>query len=156
MTTHERPTVRLLERKDRSEWLRMLGGLYPDSVESDHVPSVDAYIDGTPIDELIPAAVFVAERPAGGLCGFLELSIREYAEGCTGPTPYVESWYADDDVRGAGVGRALVEAAEQWARERGYRELASDALLDNEASHRAHRAVGFEVVERIVVFRKAL
>jgi aminoglycoside 6'-N-acetyltransferase I len=100
------------------------------------------------------AAVFVAPRVEGGLCGFLEMSVRSYAEGCDGPTPYVEAWYTDDDVRGTGVGAALVAAAEAWAAARGFREMASDALLDNVGSHRAHVALGFEEVERSVHFRK--
>jgi aminoglycoside 6'-N-acetyltransferase I len=49
-----------------------------------------------------------------------------------------------------------MEAAEQWARGRGFTDLASDALLENGLSHAAHQALGFEVVERIVVFRKSL
>lgn len=100
------------------------------------------------------AAVFVAPRAEGGLRGFLEMSIRSYAEGCDGPTPYVEGWYADPDARGQGVGAALMAAAEHWAAARGHREMASDALLDNVDSHRAHGALGFEEVERSVHFRK--
>jgi hypothetical protein len=42
------------------------------------------------------------------------------------------------------------------ARDYGAEMLASDAVLDNELSHAAHQALGFEVVERIVVFRKRL
>ena len=60
------------------------------------------------------------------------------------------------DLRGSGVGRALIAAAEQWARDRQYTELASDALLDNTGSYAAHRALGFEEVERAIHFRKAL
>ena len=30
------------------------------------------------------------------------------------------------------------------------------ALIDNDTSHRAHRALGFSEVERIVCFRKGL
>lgn len=149
-------TIRPIAPKDRSEWLRLLSGLHPELPESAHVPSIDAYFSGSSIDELVPSAVFVAERPDGHLGGFLELSIRNYAEGCSGDTPYVESWFVDEDLRGTGLGRALVGAAEQWARERGYSELASDAVLDNSQSHAAHKALGFEVVERIVVFRKTL
>jgi aminoglycoside 6'-N-acetyltransferase I len=149
-------TVRHLEAGDRAEWLRLLAGLYPHHPESDHIPSVDAFIAGSIHDELLPAAVFVAERRDGGLCGFLELSVRNYAEGCTGAAPYVESWFVDADVRGRGTGRALMDAAESWSREHGYTELASDAELANVASHNAHRAVGFEEVERVVIFRKAL
>jgi aminoglycoside 6'-N-acetyltransferase I len=62
----------------------------------------------------------------------------------------------DADLRGTGVGRALMVAAEEWARAQGFTELASDALLDNSVSHAAHEALGFEVVEKIVVFRKSL
>jgi aminoglycoside 6'-N-acetyltransferase I len=59
-------------------------------------------------------------------------------------------------VRRQGIGTALVCAGEEWARQHGYRELASDALLDNTTSHRAHTALGFAEVERAVRYRKAL
>lgn len=148
--------IRLIAPTDRGEWLRLLVGLHPELDEAEHVPSIDAYLSNGSIDELIPSAVFVAERRDGRLGGFLEISVRNYAEGCSGDTPYVESWYVDEDVRGTGVGRALMEAAETWARDQGFTALASDALLDNSLSHAAHQALGFEVVERIVVFRKSL
>jgi aminoglycoside 6'-N-acetyltransferase I len=134
----------------------MLFGLYPSSVAADHAPSMDAYLTGSSIGELVTSAVFVVERSDETVGGFLELSVRNYAEGCTGPTPYIESWFVDEDLRRSGAGRALMDAAEQWAREHGYSEIASDALLDNETSHAAHQALGFEEVERSVHFRKAL
>lgn len=149
-------TIRPVAPPDRSEWLRLLQGLHPELTEADHVPSIDAYLSNRTVGELIPAVVFVAERQDERLGGFLELSVRNYAEGCSGDTPYVESWYVDEDLRGTGIGRALMEAAERWARDRGFTDLASDALLDNSLSHAAHQALGFEVVERIVVFRKSL
>jgi aminoglycoside 6'-N-acetyltransferase I len=148
--------IRPITRTDRAEWLRLLLGLHPELPEADHIPSIDAYLSDASIGELTPSAVFAAERPDGRLGGFLELSIRNYAEGCRGDTPYVESWYVDEDLRGTGVGRALMFAAEGWARDRGFVELASDARLDNRLSHAAHQALGFDIVERIVVFRKSL
>lgn len=148
--------TRNLEPIDRSEWLRLLLRLNPDSTEADHIPTIDAYLTGRTVDGLLPSAVFVAERSTGGLGGFLELSLRNYAEGCRGDTPYIESWFVDEDLRGTGVGRDLMAAAEHWARTHGYSELASNALLDNLASHAAHRALGFEEVERAVHFRKSL
>ena len=60
------------------------------------------------------------------------------------------------DVRRLGLGRGLLEAAEVWSRSRGYREMASDAVLDNEVSYRAHLGAGYEVVDRVVQFRKSL
>jgi aminoglycoside 6'-N-acetyltransferase I len=62
----------------------------------------------------------------------------------------------DPDVRRRGYGGALLAAAENWARGRGYTEIASDALLDNSVSLEAHTRSGYEVVERIVQFRKSL
>ncbi len=148
--------IRPVQHGDRAEWLRLLKGLYPQYPDEDHIPSVDAFLSGTPHHELIPAEVFVCERDGGRLAGFLELSIRNYAEGCSGPTPYVESWYVDPDVRGEGIGRQLMIAAEEWARDRGFRELASDTDLENRESQQAHRTLGFEEVERTVHFRKPL
>ena len=49
-----------------------------------------------------------------------------------------------------------MRSAEDWARAQGCLEMASDALIDNQASQRAHAALGFEVVDRCVNFRKAL
>ena len=56
----------------------------------------------------------------------------------------------------ATAGRALIAAVEAWTREQGCTELASDALIDNAASHAAHAACGFEETERVVYFRKPL
>src|SRR5262249_19142141 len=108
-------------------------------------------------EALLPWKVFVAERPAGGLCGFVEASIRPFAEGCTTrPVGYVEGWFVDPDMRRQGVGRRLGEAAEGGAAAPGCQEMASDALLANAVSHEAHEALGFEESGRLVHFRKRL
>lgn len=144
--------IRPILGADRPEWLRMRRALWPGP--DDHPGEIAAFFDAG----RGPAVVFVADREAGGaLAGFIELSLRSYAEGChTSPVPYVEGWWVDEDARRAGVGRALVEAGEQWARERGHTEMASDAAPDNEISLRAHAALGFEEADRVVCFRKGL
>lgn len=148
--------ARFVTLEDQVEWLRLLRNLYVESTDADHLAAVEAYLLGLPSDELAPSAVFVVDRPSGGLCGLLELSLRNYAEGCVGETPYIESWFVDADCRGSGIGKLLVQTAETWARSNGYSEIASDALLENELSHAAHRALGFDEVERTVHFRKGL
>ena len=91
------------------------------------------------------------------IVGFAELSLRPYAEGCaTTPVAFLEGWFVVPRVRGRGAGRALVSAAEAWARTRGCREMASDTTLDNTSSAAAHAALGFEEVEQIRCFRKTL
>ena len=144
--------IRTLHRDastDRSEWFRMRSLLHPDA---DNAQDATNLLSG---DQ--PYEVFVALRDDVGLCGYIEIGERNYAEGCdSSPVPYVESWWVDEDMRKRGVGRALMAAAESWSRERGHVELASDTQLDNKRSQKAHRALGFDEVERIVVFRKAL
>lgn len=76
--------------------------------------------------------------------------------GGTHPVAYLEGWYVDPDVRRSGLGRRLLHAAERWAGANGFTEMASDAELHNAVSLRAHRALGFDEVERQVCFRKPL
>lgn len=151
MTSEPTLLIRPATSVDLPEWLRMRLLLWPGPVAMHQTEMTDWLTK--------PAAVvLVAERPAGaGLAGFAEVGTRSVADGCdTSPVGYLEGWYVDDDVRRQGVGAALVRAAEAWGRAQGYREFASDALLTNIVSQRAHEALGFEEVDRVVVYRKGL
>lgn len=99
---------------------------------------------------------FVAVR-GPEVIGFLEGRLRSHADGCeTSPVGYLEGWYVCPAHRKRGVGRALVEVFEAWARGRGCRELASDSWPENRGSVDAHRRLGFEEVDTVVQFRKAV
>jgi aminoglycoside 6'-N-acetyltransferase I len=103
-----------------------------------------------------PYAILVADAESG-LVGFAEVPVRSVAEGAPpGPAAYLEGIWVEPDRRRRGIARALLAAAEAWARGRGLAQLGTDALLDNELSHRWHRGAGFAEVERLVVFGKAL
>jgi len=129
----------------------MAAALLPDENPDEYEPELRALL------ERDDAAVFVAERPDGSVCGYVEAGSRPYADGCaSSPVGYIEAWYVDPDVRRSGYGRALLAAAESWARSRGYSEMASDALIDNEVSYESHIRSGYSEVERIVQFRKPL
>jgi GNAT superfamily N-acetyltransferase len=55
------------------------------------------------------------------------------------------------DLRGRGVGKALIEASAEWARARGVRSMVAAVFAANEASRGFWRAAGFEPwVERMV------
>lgn len=145
--------VREAQPEDRADWLRMCAALWSEHLE-EHPVSIDEYLAG---EHRWINQVFLAENEAGQIIGFVELRLRNYAEGSEQTrVPYVEGWYVDANFRGQGVGAALMAQSETWARAQGCRELASDATLDNAASIAAHRALGFQEVERVVCFLKKL
>src|SRR5579875_237496 len=151
--THEEDgeMIRNYRNGDHAEWLRMRCALWEDCPEEQQVREMEENVSSD-VDQ-----VFVAERPGGGLCGFLEAAVRSRANGCDStPVGYIEGWYVDEDVRRQGVGRALVEAAEAWARSRGCRQMASDAELWNDVSHQARGAIGYVETGRLVLFKKDL
>ena len=143
--------VRAYRDADWPEWLRMNVALFPEYSADDLAKGMKEFrARGA-------GEVFIAEREDGSVAGFVEVGSRPYADGCdTSPVGYIEAWWVDPDVRRAGFGRALLAAAEDWARMRGYTEMASDALLDNTVSHAAHKRAGYDEVGRIVQFRKLL
>ena len=131
---------------DWPEWLRMRKALWGDCPDEQQVREMEEIL-----------AAFVAEGPGGGLCGFVELSIRPWAIGCEpSPVGYIEGWYVDEDARRRGVGRALIEAAEAWARSRGCRQMASDAELWNSVSQQTHGSLSYQETARLVLFKKDL
>ena len=143
--------IRRIRPDDRPEWLRMRLALWPDTSPDKHRAEMDEILP----DPMQP--VFVAVWSDGRLGGFLEAGTRKYAEGCeSSPVGYIEGWYVDADLRGQGIGAALVKTAENWAREQGLTEMASDTWLDNEVSIQAHLKLGYEEVERAVHFAKRL
>jgi len=102
-----------------------------------------------------PAEALLAIDGSGRAIGFIEVSIRPYAEGCySGRVAYLEGLYVEEARRRQGVGTALVRAAEEWGRAQGCTELASDAETGNLVSAAAHRSLGFTEIERIICFRK--
>ena len=147
--------IRAVESRDVDSWSAMRSRLWPDADSAELAREARAFAAGTAPPIL--HAVFIAEDDRAQPIGFVELSIRAFSDGCDSmPVPHVEGWYVKDSVRRHGVGRALMRAAETWARSRGFTELASDSELSDEAAQRAHSGCGFEEVDRLVKFRKEL
>ncbi|UTA55501.1 GNAT family N-acetyltransferase [Lysobacter soli] len=142
--------VRRAHTADLASWMAIRLRLWPDADDT-----VDALLAQLEEDDQLVLLAFDAD---GQAIGFAEATLRhDYVNGTeSSPVGFLEGLYVVPPARRSGVGRALVDAVERWTRERGCQELASDALIDNTASHAAHAAYGFEETERVVYFRKAL
>ncbi|BAY23547.1 GCN5-related N-acetyltransferase [Calothrix sp. NIES-2100] len=133
-------------------WLNLSLELWPDESPEERHTSL------TNILQSPREAGFLIKDDAGIAIGFINLSLRyDYVPGATtSPVAYVEGIYVKNEYRKQGIGRFLIEYAQQWGREHGCLEIASDALLDNTTSYEFHRQVGFQEVERIVTFIKPI
>lgn len=145
--------IRKVIPTDRIEWGRMRHALYKGS-KNELLAQIDQFFVGQSHNIV---DVFILERDNGYPGGFIELNIRNYAEGSTSAqVPYLEGWFIDEDLRGKGLGKQLMQTAEKWALDKGFNELASDAEIDNTISIKVHKALGFDVVDRIICFHKKL
>jgi len=145
--------IREAEAGDAPVWIAMRAQLWPD--ESARLLAQEANTYFASRGRAIALLAFAGDNEA---VGFAEATIRtDYVNGTdSSPVGFLEGWYVAPGWRALGVGRALVAAVEQWTREHGCAELASDTWLDRVDSQRAHVACGFEETERIVFFRKRL
>ena len=144
--------IRAVKSEDTSVWLFMRQELWPEDSEAEHREEIERFF----ADEL-PWTVLLAEDDNARVLGFVELSIRPYAEGCkSNKVAYLEGWFVRSEARNRGVGRMLVAAAENWGRSQGCTEFASDASPDNEISIAAHRSLGFADAGLVRCFYKKL
>jgi aminoglycoside 6'-N-acetyltransferase I len=149
--------IGLARLSDRDQLVRMHEALWPKVPAEEHARELTEILEGKPVTTL-PLIILVAEASDRGLAGFLEVDLRPHADGCnpSRPVGYIEGWYVNENYRHRGIGRKLLAAAEDWARSQDCIEMASDTWVDNDVSQHVHEALGYEVVDRCVHYRKTL
>ena len=147
--------IRLAQSSDRDDLARLRSSLWPNASYEEHSRELASILEGT-AQLTMPLINLVAEATDGTIVGFLEADLRSHADGCdpARPVGYIEGWYVAETHRRRGIGRKLLAAAEDWARSQGCIEMASDTWIDNTVSQHAHEALGYEVVDRCVHYRK--
>jgi aminoglycoside 6'-N-acetyltransferase I len=151
--------IRPAQTADLDQLAHLCEALWPSSSAAEHAQELRLILEGNAARVLtMPIEIFVADESDGRLVGFVEVDLRSHADGCnpSKPVGYIEGWYIAADHRQRGIGKKLLKKAEDWARNHRCAEIASDAVITNEISQRAHEALGFEVVDRCVHYRKRL
>ena len=144
--------IRRVTKNDIDEWSAMRTALWPETPDHHH-QEINAFFAGESIDIV---EMFIAEINKSPV-GFIELNMRNFAEGSREPkVPYIEGWYIKPQFQNQGYGKALMQWAEQWAMDLGYKELASDTDWDNKRSIAIHQKMGYQETERVVCFLKKL
>jgi aminoglycoside 6'-N-acetyltransferase I len=147
--------IRPARPSDIDALARLRHALWPDGSVEEHRRELEAIFGGT-APGILPEITFVFEEE-GRVVAFADAALRSYADGCeTSPVGYLEGWFVAESHRRRGIGAALLRAAEDWARAQGCTEMASDTWLEKELAQRAHEALGFEEVDRVVQYRKRL
>ena len=88
------------------------------------------------------AAVLIAHDAGGERLGFVSVKVREDVTGAE--RAHVADLAVTEGARRLGVGRALMLAAEAWARERGLPVVGLDVWSTNERAMAFYRCLGYQ------------
>ncbi|MGD1855010.1 MAG: aminoglycoside 6'-N-acetyltransferase [Leptolyngbyaceae cyanobacterium] len=148
-------TISAVGPADFEDWVELALELWPPEDDSDREDMRNTLIESLNTEH---QTGWVVRHTSGDAIAFMNLSLRrDYVPGATqSPVAFVEGIYVRAPYRHQKVGTALMQWAEQWARQQGCVELASDALIENQDSYQFHTNVGFEEIERVVCFIKPL
>jgi ribosomal protein S18 acetylase RimI-like enzyme len=109
-----------------------------DVPELEQIRATTAALVADPQTEFLLAAPDSSGRPAGVCQLRYRLSVWTGADDC-----WLEDLYVDGSARGTGLGRALVNAAFERARERGCRRIELDVNEQNTAAIAFYESLGF-------------
>ena len=99
-------------------------------------------------------AVLVGESMEGRVIGWLHVSVEPLLE--TELRAEVNGLVVADAERSRGAGRLLLEAAEEWARKRGCRNMSVRSNVIRERAHQFYTRNGYEHYKTQKAFRKAI
>ncbi|MEO1190594.1 MAG: GNAT family N-acetyltransferase [Pseudomonadota bacterium] len=145
-----RPDVKRAVIQDLPQLIAMRAHLFTDLSDEEQEEEVMHFLQD-------PNYRFWLAWQGEAVVGFVEASVRPYANGCDSrPVPFLEGIWVKPEQRDQHVGQALVMAVEAWARDLGFHELGSDVEICNLRSQAAHQAWGFEERETVVYYRRLL
>jgi GNAT superfamily N-acetyltransferase len=98
--------------------------------------------------------ILVAEDPKDGVVGWIHVYVHRGIE--MEPRAELSGLVVDERHRSAGVGEALIQAVEAWARDRGCRSVGLRSNVIRERAHAFYRRLGYRQIKTQHAFRKEL
>jgi GNAT superfamily N-acetyltransferase len=131
------PRIRPAVAGDAAAIARLLGQLgYP--TDADEIPARLEQIHARP-----GTTVVVAEDSGGEVVGAVTVHLFQ-ALHTSGPTAWLTAVVVEEKARGRGIGTALVEYAEQWARRHGASRISLTSALHRTAAHEFYKSRQYE------------
>ena len=102
----------------------------------------------------LDSGVFVAESPDGVLAGWIHVCGRRGLE--SDPHAEIAGLVVDAGRRRQGIGRRLVDAAEDWARRHGYSDLKVRSNVARDVAHDFYGGLGFTRIKSQHVYTRVV
>ncbi|HUJ32388.1 MAG TPA: GNAT family N-acetyltransferase [Candidatus Acidoferrum sp.] len=99
-------------------------------------------------------AVFVAELPSGEITGWIGVFLYRCIE--ADARAEISGLVVDGRVRSQGIGRQLLERAEEWARDKGCAAIGLRSNVIRDRAHAFYQRLGYRHIKTQKTFRKDL
>lgn len=99
-------------------------------------------------------AVWVAENGDGAIAGWIHAFVKLLLE--NDREAEIGGLVIDEKFRGRGVGKALVERAERWARARRLKSVYVRSNIIRKDAHIFYQKLGYTIIKTQSAFRKSL
>lgn len=142
------PTIRPMRADDTARVAELTGQLgYPST--RDDIGGRFAYLRRRPEDEVL-VAVGEDDQPIGWI------HVSRFASLEASDVALIGGLVVDDAHRAGGIGEALLDAAEGWARGHGASTMVVRSRITRERAHRFYERHGYHTVKTSHVFEKPL
>ena len=99
-------------------------------------------------------AVWVAESESGAIAGWIHVFVKRLLE--SDREIEIGGLVIDENFRGHGAGKVLVERAEGWAKARGLKSVCVCSNIVREDASAFYQKLGYKIVKTQSAFRKTL
>ena len=99
-------------------------------------------------------AIWVAEDPEGSVTGWVHVFVKQLLE--SEREAEIGGLVVDREFRGRGVGKALVERAERWAKAKRLKSVYVRSNIVRKDTHPFYQRLGYKVVKTQRSFRKSI